>query len=118
MLPEDEDSRLVELARIAGTDGPEKADALFVALYQELHRRAQQKMAGQPSDHTLQPAALVHEVYVRIAAYEYTDREHFLAVASKAMHRVLVDHARRELADKRDGSATRLALDGYMDRLE
>lgn len=118
MLPADEDSRLVELARIAGTGGPEHADTFFVALYQELHRRAQQQMADQPAGHSLQPTALVNEVYMRIAAYDYDDRDHFMAVASKAMRRVLVDHARRNQADKRDGSVTHLALDSWIDRLE
>lgn len=118
MQPADEDSRLVELARIAGSESSEDADAFFTALYQELHRKAQQQMNGQPADHTLQPTALVNEVYMRIAEYKYSDRDHFLAVASKAMRRVLVDHARRQLTDKRDGAGTRLALDRWLDRLE
>jgi RNA polymerase sigma factor (TIGR02999 family) len=118
MLPADEDSRLVELARIAGSESPEDADAFFVALYQELHRKAQQQMAGQPADHTLQPTALVNEVYLRISEYKYSDRDHFLAVAAKAMRRVLVDHARRLRTDKREVPATRLALDHWLDRLE
>lgn len=118
MLPADEDSRLVELARIAGTESSRNADAFFVALYQELHRRAQQQMAGQSVDHTLQPTALINEIYMRIAAYDYDDRDHFMSVASQAMRRVLVDYARREQADKRDGPPTRLALDSFIDRIE
>jgi RNA polymerase sigma factor (TIGR02999 family) len=117
MLPADEDSRLVELARIAGSETREDADAFFVALYQELHRRAQQHMAGQPAGHMLRPTALVNEVYLRIKEYQYSDRDHFLAVASKAMRRVLVDHARRQNADKRNAGPTRLALDSWIDRL-
>lgn len=88
---------------------------LLEQLYRELHALAEQSMRRERPDHTLQPTALVHEAWMRLAhgdeAREWESRAHFLCVASKAMRHVLVDHARRRAADKRGHDATRLELD-------
>jgi len=81
-------------------------------VYDELRRIARSLMQNQPG-HTLQPTALVHEAWVKLfhsAEPEITDRAHFLAVMSRVMRQVLVDHARGTNADKRWGRQQRVPL--------
>lgn len=91
---------------------PEEAD--FSRAYEELRALAEAHFRLQPASHTLQPTALVHEAYMRIASSSGkgpSDQEHLLATASRAMRQVLVDHARRKHAIKRGGSGgARLTL--------
>jgi len=98
-------------------DGDSAArEALVPLLYPELRRLARKCLAGQPSDHTLQPTALVHEAYLRLADQEkmrLENRAHFLAVLTRIMRQILVDHARRRNAAKRDGGI-KLVLDETM----
>jgi RNA polymerase sigma factor (TIGR02999 family) len=89
-------------------------DALMPIVYEELRRIARKSLAGQRSDHTLQPTALVHEAYLRMAgrgAMVLQDRSHFFAVASQMMRQILVDHARAHAAGKRGGGGIRLVLE-------
>ena len=77
---------------------------LTPALYNELHRIASRHVAGERPNHTLQATALVHEAYLKLfegADREYKDQVHFLAVASRVMRQVLVDHARSRATKKR-----------------
>jgi RNA polymerase sigma factor (TIGR02999 family) len=79
---------------------------LMALMYRDLHARARQYMRRERPDHTLQPTALVHEAFLRMmrdSGASLHSRGHFLAVASIAMRRVLVDHARERAADKRRG---------------
>ena len=99
--------------------GPDR----FEELYSSLYRMAEKRMAGQPQGHTLQPTALVNEVYLRLGRQGeagYKDEDHFLTTAARAMRQVLVDYARRKGAVKRSGSAQREPLDSvvieYFDR--
>lgn len=87
--------------------GQETVDA-----YKELRKMAGAFMRRERSGHTLQPTALLHEAYIRIASQETApkSRTHFMATASQMMKRILIDHARRNLADKRGGGATRTEL--------
>lgn len=81
-------------------------DQLLPMVYAELHLIAERHMARERGDHTLQPTALVHEAYVRLAqgaAIDASGRLHFLRLASQVMRRVLVDHARARQAAKRGG---------------
>lgn len=97
------------------TEGDSGAEeALFRALHLELRRVAGRALRRERSDHTLQPTELVSEVYLRIApdAADWQDRAHFLAVAARAMRRVLIDHARARKSDKRGGRAAHVTLDG------
>jgi RNA polymerase sigma-70 factor (ECF subfamily) len=82
------------------------------ALYTELHRLAARHMRGEPRRHTLQPTALVNEAYLRLmhGPLRIYDRQHFLALAARAMRHVLVDHARQKRAGKRGGRLQRVAL--------
>lgn len=112
-------------------------DELLPALYDQLRRLAHRKLRSQRDDLTLRTTELVHEAYMKLADYhevDWEDRQHFFAVAARAMRQVLVDHARKRTADKRGGdSPTRplenvtpktpcppmaiLAIDQALDRL-
>jgi RNA polymerase sigma factor (TIGR02999 family) len=89
-------------------------DDLFGAVYAELHNLAAVRLADEPSGHTLQPTALVHEVYLRLSKrnQEWTDRSQVLAAAAQAMRRILVDHARRRGRVKRGKGVRPVSLDG------
>lgn len=94
--------------------GDQQAGAQLVPLvYGELRKRAGQLMARERADHTLQATALVHEAWIRLADAEvsWADRAHFYALAARQMRRVLVDHAREKLRDKRGGGAVHVELD-------
>ncbi|MEM6314880.1 MAG: ECF-type sigma factor [Planctomycetota bacterium] len=99
------------------TTSTESADGhatLFDQVYADLRRLAAQYMRRQDRSHTLQPTALVHEAYLKVAGSDaaFNDREHFLAVAATAMRQILVSHARGKSADKRGGDWQRVTLDG------
>lgn len=88
-------------------------DELFALVYEDLRHLARRHLRGRPTG-TLGTTAIVNEAYLRLAAqtsHRLNDRVHFLAVASRAMRYVLVDHARAKLADKRGGGAARVELD-------
>ena len=81
-------------------------DRLLPMLYQVLHDMASRMMRGERPDHTLQPTILLHDAWLKLTADRaspWTDRGHFLALASRAMRRLLVDHARARNAAKRRG---------------
>jgi RNA polymerase sigma factor (TIGR02999 family) len=89
-------------------------DRLFVAVYEELRRRAAIQMRREARGHTLRPTALVHEAYMRLMGQDrarWQNRTQFFAIASEMMRRVLVDHARERKAAKRGGTAVRVALE-------
>jgi RNA polymerase sigma factor (TIGR02999 family) len=74
---------------------------------------ARAQLANERAGHTLEPTALVHEAFLRLGNYEqisWQGRAHFLAVTSRIMRRVLVDHARRRKAAKRGGHAIQVTL--------
>jgi RNA polymerase sigma factor (TIGR02999 family) len=88
-------------------------DRLFALLYDELRRCAHRQLRGARAE-TLSTTALVNETYLKLlhAQTFATDaRQHFMALAARAMRQVLVDHARRADADKRGGSAVFVTLD-------
>jgi RNA polymerase sigma-70 factor (ECF subfamily) len=91
----------------------EAAPKLFELLYTELRRMAHRHLQNERPDHTLQATALVHEAYLRLvgARQDWSNRAHFFAIASSAMRRILVDHARAKQAAKRPGSQQRVDLE-------
>lgn len=95
-------------------------DHLVPELYEELRRLARRAMQGQRPGHTLQPTALVHETYLRLAgagSLEVRQRPQFLALAARVMRQVLVDHARARRSGKRGGEGMRVTLsDGLAGR--
>lgn len=89
-------------------------DRLIPLVYDELRRVATRRLRNESPGHSLQATALVHEVYLRLVDVDrmtVTSRAHFLGVAATLMRQILVDHARRQRADKRGGAATMLSLD-------
>ena len=81
-------------------------------VYDELRRLARSFLRNQPG-HTLQPTALVHEAWVKLfhtTEPEFSDRAHFMAVMSRVMRQVLIDHARGANAGKRWGGQQRVPL--------
>ena len=78
-------------------------DRLFPLVYAELRQRAAKALRSESRAHTLQPTALVHEAYLRLAGQNngWKNRTQFFAVASQIMRRILVDHARARAAAKR-----------------
>lgn len=89
-------------------------DRLMPLVYNELRRVARGHLRREPAGHTLQPTALVHEVFLRLVGTDHstpTSRTHFFAISARLMRQVLVDHARRKRADKRGGGATVIGLD-------
>lgn len=96
-------------------DGDREAfDALLPHVYGRLRAIARARLRAEQPGHTLDTSALVHEAYLRMTAGttpDLQDRAHFFAVASTAMRRILIDHAKHRLAEKRGGGAAHLSLD-------
>ena len=85
------------------------AEALLPMVYDELRLLAARKLAREISGHTLQPTALVHEAWLRLAGPEkgnWENRAHYFSAAAEAMRRILVDHARRKNSLKRGAGVT------------
>ena len=96
------------------TKDREDLTRVFPVIYEDLRRMAQRYMDGERTSHTLQPTALVNEVFLKMRAREegFRGEGHALAVAAIAMRGILVDHARRRLATKRGGGDKPLLLSG------
>ena|SRR5689334_8743745 len=104
------------LGRILGGDRSAEG-RLFDLLYSDLRRMAAYQLRKERSDHTLQPTALVNEVYVKIFGQnrpEARSRAHFIALAAQVMRRFLVDHARTKKADKRGNQAQMVPIDNAL----
>ena len=89
-------------------------DQLLPLVYAELRRIAARQLRRERVTHTLQPTALVHEVYMRLVdqrQVNWQDRAHFLGVAAQTMRRILVDHARRHGASKRGDGVQCVSID-------
>lgn len=96
-----------------GHGDPQALAQLFPLVYSELRRQAASAMHRERVGLTLEPTALVHEVFLKLdggAAAGCNDRGHFFAIAARTMRQVLVDRARRRSADKRGGEAERVGI--------
>jgi RNA polymerase sigma factor (TIGR02999 family) len=103
MMPDAPD--ITELLERWGTGDKQALDQLMPCIYDELKRVAGSYLRVERPGHTLQPTALVNEAYlrmVRLRSPKIENRKHFIVLAAQAMRRVLVDHARRHNAGKRD----------------
>jgi RNA polymerase sigma factor (TIGR02999 family) len=101
---------MAEITRFLNSVGGED---LMVVVYDELRRLAASRMAREQPGHTLQPTALVHEAWLRLAAADgnrWQSRAHFFGAAAEAMRRILVDNARRKAQLKRGGNPERVEL--------
>jgi RNA polymerase sigma factor (TIGR02999 family) len=114
MVADPESAEITRLLR-RWRDGERDAlGELIPHVYERLRRMAHARLRGEGPGHTLDTSALVHEAYVRLvdgSAIDLRDREHFFAVASTAMRRVLLDHAKARRALKRGGEAVRVPID-------
>jgi len=98
----------------APASGQDAQREINASLYRELRRIASAKMRGERGNHTLQPTALVHEAFVRLADQPqsaWVDRSRILGLAAHAMRHILVDHARAHGAGKRGAGAVQVTLD-------
>jgi RNA polymerase sigma factor (TIGR02999 family) len=89
------------------------SERLFAVVNPQLQRIAARFLGNERNDHTLEPSALVNELYVRLIGSEtvaFNDRAHFFALAAQTMRRILIDHARARIADKRGGEQQRVNL--------
>ena len=97
------------------TNGNQDAvNRLLPFLYDELRRLAGSYLRKERVDHTLQPTALVHEAYMKLIDQrnvKWQNRAHFFGIAAQVMRRILLDHARKHLAEKRGGDAEKLPLE-------
>jgi RNA polymerase sigma factor (TIGR02999 family) len=138
-MPDDESGPSDVTALLVRLSSGEEAvlDDLLPAVYDELRRLAHRKLRAERSDVTLRTTELVHEAYLKLVdhhAVDWQDRQHFFAVAARAMRQVLVEHARTRTAEKRGGDvpdrpleavtpetprppAAILAIDQALDRL-
>jgi RNA polymerase sigma factor (TIGR02999 family) len=94
---------------------PTTAEELLPLVYRELRQLAAHKMAGQTPGHTLQPTALVHEAWLRLAGNRpgrFAGRAHFFSAAAEAMRHILIDSARRKRAVRHGGGQVRVDVDG------
>jgi RNA polymerase sigma factor (TIGR02999 family) len=93
---------------IVGSEGDARAfESLLPLVYEELHRQAVRIFRRERAGHTLQPTALVNEVYLRLINQQevsWQNRAQFFGIAAQMMRRILVDHARQHQAAKRGGS--------------
>ncbi|MEO6872041.1 MAG: sigma-70 family RNA polymerase sigma factor [Chthoniobacterales bacterium] len=102
--------------QVGATTAP--LDAMLPQLYDELRQLAGNYLRRERPDHTLQPTALVHEVYLRLLGdrpINWKDRAHFLGISARIMRRILTDSAVAHSAQKRGGGATVVTLDEALD---
>src|SRR5215831_52572 len=105
---------ITELLRAAQAGDTAAADQLLAIVYEQLHELARARMAHLPPGQTLQPTALVHEVYLRLtdkSDVSWECRQHFFFAAARAMRDILVEQARRKAGRARGGGRHRQNLD-------
>jgi RNA polymerase sigma factor (TIGR02999 family) len=93
---------------------PSAAEGLLAIVYNELHRIAERHLVRERAHHTLRPTDLVAEAYLRLvegAQPDWQDRVQFFAIAANTMRRVLIDHARKQRAEKRGGGISAVPFD-------
>lgn len=106
-------SDITRILKAAERGDPNAADELLPLVYEELRRMAAHKMSNEARGHTLQPTALVHEAWLRLAGDEnqkWDGRGHFFAAAAEAMRRILIDRARRKRAARHGGGQQRVEV--------
>ena len=111
-------SEVTRLLRDWSAGNAEARDELLELVYDPLHAIAERHMNRERGSHTLEPAALVHELYVRFAEQRrvnWENRAHFFGVAAQVMRRILVDHARRKKSEKRGGAAPSITITANLD---
>jgi RNA polymerase sigma factor (TIGR02999 family) len=116
LTPEPDDVTSILKEWGAGQD--RALEKLVPLVYRELRSLAASHLRGERPEHTLQPTALVNEVFLRLLdgrEVVWQNRTHFFALAARMMRHILVDHARARLAEKRCGGAGSLPFEGPFD---
>lgn len=111
-------SEVTRLLRDWSAGRKEARDELLGLVYEPLRSIAERHLYKEREGHTLQPTALVHELYIRFVdqrSVDWHDRAHFFAVAAQVMRRILVDHARRRKSEKRGGALDPLTIGAALD---
>lgn len=125
------DAKVTHILQAASGGDRQAASELLPLVYAQLRAIAQQRMAGERKDHTLQATALVHEAYLKLVGegqqVNWSGRAVFFKAAAEAMRRILIDHARTRGRDKRGGGAEKrdrvplsvvdLAIDGNSEEI-
>ena len=105
----------IMMAAIEAGD-PKAAEQLLVLVYDELRRLAASKLAQEAPGQTLQPTALVHEAWLRLAGNQnssFKDRTHFFRASAEAMRHILIDRARRKKTERHGGNYRRVELEEF-----
>jgi RNA polymerase sigma factor (TIGR02999 family) len=98
---------VTQILEAVGAGNEQAAEQLLPLVYDELRRLAAARMAREAPGQTLQPTALVHEVWLKLAGsdrQQWRGRSHFFGAAAEAMRRILIDRARSKAAEKRRGA--------------
>jgi RNA polymerase sigma factor (TIGR02999 family) len=112
-------NEITSILRAVQDGDSQAASRLLPLVYEELRRLAARQLAHEPGGQTLQPTALVHEAYLRLAGSpqsgqkepHWDNRGHFFAAAAQAMRRILIDNARRKQRPKHGGDRHRVSRD-------
>ena len=111
-------SEVTQLLREWSGGRQEARDELLGLVYEPLRAIASRHLHREREGHTLQPTALVNELYLKLVGQRsvaWNDRAHFFAVAAQVMRRILVDHARRKKSDKRGGDMIPVTIGAALD---
>ena len=109
-----EDAPLTQLLQLAGQGDREALDRVFAVLYPELHQIAHQRLRRQGGIADLATTVLVHESFLRLIGSDQlklADRQHFFAYVAKTMRSIIIDFARKDMAERRGGGVEPLELD-------
>ncbi|MTI88367.1 MAG: sigma-70 family RNA polymerase sigma factor [Balneolaceae bacterium] len=112
---------VTSLLKKAGRGEQEAYQKVLPKIYDQLRSLAYNNLANEYHEHTYSKTELVHEAYLKICKYdriEWQDRTHFYAIASKCMRQILIDYARKKMADKRGGKQQDLTYIDNMVRQE
>ena len=117
MAPSSDASKLGEITLLlnqVSADDAQAASQILPLVYEELRKLAAAKMARESAGQTLQPTALVHEVWLRLGADHqpaWQNRAHFFSAAAEAMRRILIENARRRRALRHGGAVEKVSAD-------
>ena len=113
-MRKDETSEITQILHEWNSGDANAKERLLQLVYDELKRQARFLMSKERSNHTLQPTALVHEVFLKMGdgtGISWENRGHFFGVTSKLMRQILVDHARGHASDKRGNNPIHVSTD-------
>lgn len=113
-MSEPEPSEITQILQDWNDGNVDAKERLLPFVYDELKRQARILMSRERSNHTLQPTALVHEAFMRLAeqsGIDWQNRSHFYGIASRLMRQILVDHARLHAAEKRGKNPIHFSID-------